>query len=361
MKIGPVIFFIFSAMIKYVKGNLLESDAEALVNTVNTVGVMGKGIALQFKNQYPINYKTYQQACKANKIQIGRMFVTNESTLLKGSKTIINFPTKTDWRKPSEYIYIEQGLKDLKQVLHINQIKSVALPPLGAGNGKLDWDKVKVLIENHLSDITCDVLVYEPNAKIEEVMRKERVKLTPARAMLLAVLYELVRNEEFISEFAAEKVSYFLSRFGAEDNFKLKFQPNFYGPYSGKVRHVLFYLNGSYITGYSGKDTKPFQEIWPVMEGEKEIEAYLNASENARYKEIVQKTKEFLTGFYSSFALELLSTVDYIMQSYHISSPEDVKSQLEKWNDRKRTLFAKESYIRLAYDHLVNYKSQMSV
>ena len=187
-------------MIKYVKGNLLESDAEALVNTVNTVGVMGKGIALQFKNQYPINYKTYQQACKANKIQIGRMFVTNESTLLKGSKTIINFLTKTDCRKPSEYIYIEQGLKDLKQVLHINQIKSVALPPLGAGNGKLDWDKVKVLIENHLSDITCDVLVYEPNAKIEEVMRKERVKLTPARAMLLAVLYELVRNEEFISE-----------------------------------------------------------------------------------------------------------------------------------------------------------------
>ena len=347
-------------MIKYIKGNLLESDAEAFVNTVNTVGVMGKGIALQFKNQYPVNYKTYQQACKTNKIQIGRMFVTNESTLLKGAKTIINFPTKTDWRKPSEYIYIEQGLKDLKEVLLSNRIQSVAVPPLGAGNGKLDWIKVKNLIEYYLSDITCEVLVYEPNAKIEEVMRKERVKLTPARAMLLALLYELVRNEEFISEFAAEKVAYFLSRFGADDNFKLDFQPNFYGPYSGKVRHVLHYLNGSYITGYCAKDTKPFQEIWPVMEGEKEIEAYLNAAENARYKAIVQKTKKFLTGFYSSFALELLSTVDYILHNYHAISPEEVKDQLESWNNRKRTLFAKDSFIQLAYNHLLTYKDEMS-
>lgn len=314
-------------MIKYIKGNLLESDAEALVNTVNTVGVMGKGIALQFKNQYPVNYKTYQQACKTNKIQIGRMFVTNESTLLKGAKTIINFPTKTDWRKPSEYIYIEQGLKDLKEVLLSNRIQSVAVPPLGAGNGKLDWIKVKNLIEYYLSDITCEVLVYEPNAQIEEVMRKERVKLTPARAMLLALLYELVRNEEFISEFAAEKVAYFLSRFGADDNFKLDFQPNFYGPYSGKVRHVLHYLN---------------------------------AAENARYKAIVQKTKKFLTGFYSSFALELLSTVDYILHNYHAISPEEVKDQLESWNNRKRTLFAKDSFIQLAYNHLLTYKDEMS-
>ncbi|MGD9772405.1 MAG: macro domain-containing protein [Parabacteroides sp.] len=346
-------------MIKYVKGNLLESNAEALVNTVNTVGVMGKGIALQFKNQYPGNYKIYQRECKANRVQIGRMLVTNESTLLKGTKTIINFPTKTDWRKPSEYEYIKQGLSELKQVLITNRIKSVAVPPLGAGNGKLDWVEVKKLIEFYLSTVDCEVLVYEPNSQIEEVMRKERVKLTPARAMLLAVLYELVRNEEFISEFAAEKVSYFLCRFGGKENFKLDFQPNFYGPYSGNVRHVLHYLNGSYLTGYSAKDTKPFQEIWPVMDGEKEIEEYLNASENARYNEIVQKTKQFLAGFYSSFALELLSTVDFIMQNQHATTPEEVKSQLETWNNRKRTMFAKDSFIHLAYNHLTSFKSMM--
>src|SRR5690349_12644864 len=97
-------------MIKYITGNILESHAQALVNTVNTVGVMGKGIALQFKKAYPNNFKAYEDACKKSLITIGKLFMTIDSNLSSGEKIIINFPTKKDWRKPSEYSYIEMGL-----------------------------------------------------------------------------------------------------------------------------------------------------------------------------------------------------------------------------------------------------------
>jgi O-acetyl-ADP-ribose deacetylase (regulator of RNase III) len=339
-------------MIQFIEGNLLESNAEALVNTVNTVGVMGKGIALQFKTQYPNNYKLYTKACKIKEVQVGRLFLTEDSSLLGGRKIIINFPTKTDWRKPSEYSYIESGLKELARIIKERGIKSVAVPPLGAGNGGLNWDVVKGIIEKYLTDLDCDVQIYEPSNIIREAMKKERVKITPARAMLLAVLYDLVRNGEFVSEFSAEKVAYFLQRFGAEDQFKLDFQPNFYGPYSGKVKHVLHYLNGSYITGYSSKDKRPFDELGIVLNGEKDVENYLELSENIRFKEISNKTKTFLTGFYSSFGLELLSTVDYIVSKKKVTSVEDVTRSIQNWSDRKKSLFANPKFIGIALGKL---------
>ena len=104
-----------------------------------------------------------------------------------GTKIIINFPTKTDWRKPSEYSYIEQGLTALIQIIQTRMIKSIAIPPLGAGNGGLDWSRVRNMIEHQLSSLDCQVFVYQPNYVVQEVLRKERVALTPARAMLLAV------------------------------------------------------------------------------------------------------------------------------------------------------------------------------
>jgi O-acetyl-ADP-ribose deacetylase (regulator of RNase III) len=339
-------------MIQFIEGNLLESKAEALVNTVNTVGVMGKGIALQFKNQYPKNYKLYEKACKAKEIQVGKLFVTEDSSLLEGRKIIINFPTKTDWRKPSEYSYIESGLKDLARIIKEQGIKSVAVPPLGAGNGGLNWNVVKGIIEKYLTGLNCDIQIYEPNAIIREAMKKERVKLTPARAMLLSVLYELVRNGEFVSEFAAEKAAYFLQRFGAKEQFKLDFQPNFYGPYSGKVKHVLYYLNGSYITGYSSKDKKPFEELGILFDGEKEINNYLEQTDNIVYKEISDKVKAFLTGFYSTFGLELLSTVDYIMSEKRAKTIEDVTSNIESWSDRKKSLFSNPKFLEVAVKKL---------
>lgn len=339
-------------MIQFKQANLLESDAQAIVNTVNTVGVMGKGIALQFKNQYPHNYKLYAAACKAKEVVVGKMFVTEENSLLGGKKIIINFPTKTDWRKPSEYSYIENGLQDLVKVIEDKNIKSIAIPPLGAGNGGLDWNKVKELIELHLSHLDCEVQIYQPNAIIQEALKKERVKLTPPRAMLLAVLFDLVKNGEFVSEFTAEKIAYFLQRFGAKEAFKLEFQPNFYGPYSGKVKHVLYYLNGSYISGYSSKDKKPFDELGLMLDAEKEVNEYLDAKVNIAYKEIVEKTKAFLSGFYADFGLELLSTVDFIIEDKKTKSIEEISKHLIEWSDRKKTLFTNPKFISLAFQNI---------
>src|SRR3982751_3400818 len=137
-------------MIRYIEGNILESNADALVNTVNTVGVMGKGLALQFKKEFPQNFKIYQRACTEKNFGIGDLIISEEESLLYGKKTIIDLPTKTDWRKPSEYSYIESGLKKLANVVQEKGIKSIAVPSLGTGHGGLDWNKVKKLIEVNL-------------------------------------------------------------------------------------------------------------------------------------------------------------------------------------------------------------------
>jgi len=344
-------------MIQYVTGNILESKAEALVNTVNTQGVMGKGIALQFKKEFPVNFRVYEEACSNKTFNIGDLLVTEESSLHAGKKIIINFPTKTNWRLPSEYSYIEKGLAALVKVIVEKKISSIAIPPLGAGNGGLDWQKVKSMLHHYLSGLDAEIFIYEPTAAIQEVLKKERVKLTPARAMLLTVLYDLVRNGEFVSEFAAEKIAYFLQRFGAKETFKLEFQPNFYGPYSGKVKHVLYYLNGSYLMGYSSKDKKPFEELGMVADGEEEVNGYLSLPENEGYKLIAEKTKDFLKGFYSAFGLELLSTIDFIIKEKKAATAEDIEKELADWSNRKKTLFTNQHFIQIATKHINTYLS----
>jgi len=332
-------------MIQYRTGNLLESEAQVLVNTVNTVGVMGKGIALQFKNQFPHNFKVYAKACKEKSLQIGQLLIVEDQSLLYGKKVIVNFPTKTDWKKPSEYQYIELGLVELAKFIQDNHIQSIAIPPLGAGNGGLDWSKVRQLLEKHLAHLDCPIWVYEPTQEIKEVLRKERVALTPARAMLLAVLYDLVRNGEFVSEFASEKICYFLQRFGATDTFRLDFQPRFYGPYSGKVKHVLYYLNGSYLSGYSSKDKKPFEELSLMMDAEPDVLRYLDQSQLQRERDIVRQAKTFLAGFYSNFGLELLSTLDVIVQQEKTADLETIKKSLANWSSRKSKMFANDAFL----------------
>jgi O-acetyl-ADP-ribose deacetylase (regulator of RNase III) len=332
-------------MIHYITGNLLESPAVALVNTVNTVGVMGKGIALQFKHQFPQNYKNYLKAFKNNELQIGKLVITREA-----DKWILNLPTKTDWRKPSEYEYVEAGLKALVTFIQTQQIVSIAVPPLGAGNGQLDWLKVRALMEHYLNPLACEVFLYQPNAEILTLLRPERALLTPARAMLLAVLYDLVGYGEFVSEFAAEKVCYFLQRFGAQSFFKLEFQPYFYGPYSGKVRHVLYALNGTYLNGYGSKDKKPFEPLDLVMTAENDILHYL--ADKPYESAIVEQTKQFLRGFYSNFCLELLSTLDWIRETEPTTQREAIRQQLNQWSERKSQLASNERFFNLMMEKL---------
>ena len=339
-------------MIFYKKGNILESQAQALVNTVNTVGVMGKGIALQFKKAFPENFKKYVDACKKKEIDIGKPFVTKVH-YLTGEKIIINFPTKKDWHKPSEYEYIEKGLDALINIIKEDNIKSLALPPLGSGSGGLVWEKVKQLIEKKLSNVGIDIYVYEPTKEIQEKLKNEKVKLTEARALMLYVLYDLVRNGEYVSEFSAEKVCYFLQRFGAENYFKLKYQPNFYGPYSGKVRYVINYLNGSYILGYSDLTKKPFDPLLLVADGYEDVKKYIEL--NSELFSIANKTTKFLNGFYSDFGLELLSSIDWIINEKHTYDFETIKNELEKWSKRKRSKFSNDNYIHIAIQHLKDF------
>jgi len=337
-------------MTKYIKGNIFESSAQAIVNTVNTVGVMGKGIALQFKKAFPNNYKSYLDACKNNEIQIGKLFVYSDRNILSGQKIIINFPTKTDWRKPSEYEYIEKGLDHLIEVINQYNIKSIAIPPLGAGNGGLEWEKVKKIINDKLENIDIDIFIYEPTTQIKEHLKKERVKLTKARALLLYVLYDLVKNGEYVSEFSSEKVCYFLQQFGAKNFFKLKFTPNFYGPYSGKVRYILNILNGSYIMGYSDMNKKPFEPLSLLSDGYDSVNDYIE--NDTELLKIGERTKRFLLGFYSDFGLELLSSVNYIMSENNTTDRNTILARLSGWNNRKRSLFSNEKYVDIAINHI---------
>ena len=147
-------------MITFTKGDLFESRAEALVNAVNCVGVMGKGIALQFKQRFPENFSLYADACLFREVQIGKMFVT-QPTDPSLPRWIINFPTKKHWSNPSKLEWIEDGLKDLRRFLIEQKVQSVAIPALGAGLGGLDWKDVRRLIDKELAGLETEIMVYE--------------------------------------------------------------------------------------------------------------------------------------------------------------------------------------------------------
>lgn len=340
-------------MIQYVKGNLLESDAEALVNTVNTVGVMGKGIALQFREAFPENYRVYRNVCRNKELKIGDLLFVEDSNLVTGQKLIVNFPTKTHWKLPSEYSYIEKGLYTLRQEIISRKIRSIAIPPLGSHNGGLDWLHVRRMIESALADLDCEIFLYEPSDVIIERMKSERVKLTPARAMLLHMFADMTVNGEFLSVFAAEKLIYFMQRMGAKEFFKVDFKPYYYGPYSGgKVAHVLYHMNGSYIKGMGGMENRPFDYIWLVDGAEQEARRFITENNDLRLRKICDRTQTLLRGYYSNYSLELLSSVDYllhtvpILNSWRDGELSDVldvlENKIQEWSNRKKNMFTRE-------------------
>lgn len=344
-------------MIHYRKGNIFDTEAEALVNTVNLVGVMGKGIALQFKKIFPNNFKIYKKACQEGHIDIGKVLVVKDTNLNIGEKFIVNFPTKRHWKNSSEYEYIEAGLDSLVASVHQFNIESIAIPPLGAGNGGLQWKRVKELIEDRLADIDIDIYLYEPTSEIKEHLKEERVKLTKARSLLLYMLFELVKEGEYVSEFSSEKVCYFLQRFGAKKYFKLTYEPKFYGPYSGKVRYLLNVLNGSYIRGYSDMNKKPFEPLTLIQDSYDEVQKTV-MSDNALRK-IATDTTTFLNGFYSDFSLELLSSVDFITKNEDEINRGFVIKQLESWSGRKTSMFTNPKYLTIAIAHIADHRSKM--
>lgn len=304
-------------MIEWRKGNLFESGAEALVNTVNTVGVMGKGVALQFKEIYPDNFKQYEQAALKGEIEVGKMFVVEYNAMNVSTRYIINFPTKKHYRHPSKLEYVINGLRDLRQVIERFKISSVALPPLGCGNGGLDWADVKPLIESALADLpNTHVYVYEPDATIYKTLtRKDNpnrtVSLTPARTMILKAMdiYSVLDFEITLIE--VQKLVYFLQRLGADFK-RLTFTANFYGPFSPMLNQMLFDIEGRYIRGLEFKDAKPLAEIEIIAGKENDLEqAFTKLAEQDRAA--LKDTERLIDGFESPLGLELLATADWVL------------------------------------------------
>lgn len=345
-------------MIAYRTGNLLEAPTEALVNTVNTMGVMGKGIALQFKNAFPENYKAYSDAVKSGSFHLGEVLVVPVKTL-GPARYVINFPTKAHWRFPSRLDWIQAGLKDLHAKIREYGIRSIALPPLGCGNGSLDWHQVRPLIERELGDLDAEVIIYEPSQKVKELLQREdkqsASKLTPVRAMLLQLLYYYRALGEFTSEFAAEKLSYFLQRFG-EKQLKLDFLEGVYGPYSGKVRHILYVMNGYYLKGYEQKDTKPFEPLQIMVDKAPEVQDYIKNELSREEQERLDKVAALINGFETPYGLELLATVDYLIGKNGTFEPGEIMQNL--WSERKKDLFSKE-HVQLAIQHLLVYQKDL--
>lgn len=304
-------------MITFTHGNLLEARAEALVNTVNTVGVMGKGIALMFKERFAENFRRYVVACKAKEVRTGRMFVT-ETSDLDGPRWIVNFPTKQHWRGSSRMEWITEGLHDLRRFLVENEVKSIAIPPLGSGNGGLDWSRVRSQIEASLGDLGTEVLVYEPTDQYQNVAKRSGAeRLTPARALIA----ELVRRYWILgiecSLLEIQKLAWFLEcaiEDAGLEPLDLRFVAHKFGPYADRLRHLLEGLDGSYL--HCDKrigDADPQDVIWFDDDRKDFVQAYLKSDARA-YGPALEATAALIDGFESPFGMELLATVDWLLK-----------------------------------------------
>ncbi|MFI2818968.1 MULTISPECIES: type II toxin-antitoxin system antitoxin DNA ADP-ribosyl glycohydrolase DarG [Halomonadaceae] len=350
-------------MIEYTRGNLLEADVEALVNTVNTVGVMGKGIALMFKEAFPENFAAYEAACKHQQVVTGRMFVTERDALL-GPRWIINFPTKQHWRAKTRVEWIESGLEDLKQVIREKGIRSIALPPLGCGNGGLDWAMVRPRIEAALAELdNVRVLVFEPTVEYQNVAKRSGVeRLTPARAMIA----ELVRRYWVLgiecSLLEVQKLAWLMEQriiaHGLENPLKLEFQPHRYGPYSDRLRHLLNGLDGSYLHSERRiNDATPEEVVWFDESRRDRLHVYLRSAEARPYVGVVEEVDALIDGFQSPLGMEVLATLDWLIsQEYVEPTVEAIKEGLRYWPDdiagqRKLRLFS-DRLIALALERL---------
>lgn len=338
-------------MITFTQGNLLEARVEALVNTVNTVGVMGKGIAL-IKDRFAENFRLYAAACKTKQVQTGKMFVT-EVHELDGPRWIVNFPTKQHWRAPSQMAWVVDGLQDLRHFLIEQQVKSIAIPPLGAGNGRLEWTDVREQIEAALGDLDTEILVFEPTPQYQNVAKRAGVeKLTPARALIA----ELVRRYWVLgmecSLLEIQKLAWFLERaierFSPGDNpLNLQFVAHQYGPYANRLAHLLNNLDGSYLHCEKRiSDADPLDVIWFDDARKAFLQTYLKSDEAQPYTEALEYTAALIDGFESPFGMELLATVDWLLTKEEVApTVSAVREGLRHWRsgpgaaERKDRLF----------------------
>ena len=342
-------------MITEVTGNLLEAQVQALVNTVNTVGVMGKGIALQFKRAYQAMFKAYAKDAKAGAIHLGKMHVF-ETGAISGPRFVINFPTKGHWKSPSRLSDIEAGLVDLVRVVKTLGIASIAIPPLGCGNGGLHWSEVYPLIVAALEELPeTEAQVFVPTGPPPARAmgtQSQRPKMTILRAALVSIINRYQAQTEEVSILEVQKLMYFLQ--GAGEPLKLNYAKNQYGPYADNLRHALHAMEGHFLVGYGDASrsvyaTEPIEVLAGAVP---EAEAFL-----VGHPETVARnewTLGLLSGFETPYGAELLSTVHWVATheaASHGADIDDVYRLITQWSSRTERMFGTD-HVNLAWQRL---------
>jgi O-acetyl-ADP-ribose deacetylase (regulator of RNase III) len=338
-------------MITLTQGDVLKADAEALVNTVNCVGVMGRGVALQFKKTFPENFKAYESACKAEQVQPGKMFVYDLNRLYN-PRFIINFPTKRHWKGKSQIEDIQAGLADLIIIVQQQQIQSIAIPPLGCGLGGLNWEDVKPLITTAFQAIPeVNVLLFEPAGAPQAsamITSSEIPDMTTGRAALLGLMrrYLAAVMDPTITLLEAHKLMYFMQEAG--EPLRLKYQKAPYGPYAENLRHVFNLLEGHFISGYGDAEDRPDKPLSLKPHAAEQAETFLatHIATQQRFDRVV----ELIKGFETTFGMELLATVHWVATREQASTIEEAITKIHNWNNRKRMFEPR--HIGLAWERL---------
>jgi O-acetyl-ADP-ribose deacetylase (regulator of RNase III) len=338
-------------MIEFRQGNLLEAKADALVNTVNCVGVMGKGIALQFKQAFPDNFKQYKQACDRGEVEPGQMFTVATGNLLN-PRYIINFPTKRHWKGKSKLEDIRAGLKALVAEVNRLEIQSIAIPPLGCGNGGLDWAVVKPLIIDAFGDLSnVEVIIFEPGsvpAADQVQVNTDQPLMTRSRALVVSLFDRYGIPGYRLGRLEAQKLAYLLQEAG-ETALKLEFKQHHYGPYADKLNHALQRIDGHYIRGYG--DRTQTSQIYVLPQGREAAEAFLTNHQDALQR--LEQVNQLIEGFETPYGMEMLATLHWVAQK-NLQAAADVEAAIadvQAWSDRKRNLF-KPQHLRKAWQRL---------
>lgn len=342
-------------MISYVKGNILHDQADAIINTVNTVGVMGKGLALQFKKAFPDNFKIYKSACDNKELTTGKMLSVSTQSI-SAPFYIINFPTKAHWKGKSKIEYIKDGLADLKKEVKRLELNSVAIPALGSGLGGLPWTDVEREIQESLSDMPeVEWRIYPPqNAPQAEKMlnRTTKPRMTIGRAAVIGLINEYLTTglHYKLSLLEVQKLVYFLTATGEKLN-KVHFQKHHYGPYADVLRHVLDKMEGHFISGYADGINKPDTPIILKDGADKDAQSFLASHPDTKHN--FDEVTKLVDGFESPYGMELLSTVHWVVtrecQPENITLEEVIK-KVHSWSERKAQM--KPSHIKAALERL---------
>jgi O-acetyl-ADP-ribose deacetylase (regulator of RNase III) len=338
-------------MVELTNGDILSAEAEALVNTVNCVGVMGRGIALQFRKAFPENFKVYEGACERGEVRPGRMLVF-ETGLLAGPRYVINFPTKRHWKGKSRLEDIDAGMPALIDEIRKRGIHSVAIPPLGCGLGGLDWNEVRPRIVSAFEELPdLRVLLFEPaGAPMPEEMVKElrTPKMTPGRAVLIELMsrYVAAVMDPFVSLLEVHKLMYFMQEAG--EHLKLQYEKGTYGPYAKNLRHVLSVIEGHLITGYGDAEDNPERPIELAPGASESATAFIASHPETQSR--FDRVSQLIHGFETPFGMELLATVHWVCKREGAESARGAVERTYAWSDRKKAFDTDQ--IRLAYQVL---------